>query len=99
MKHANSPFKIIKSPVITEKSSDAKLNSNKYSFFVDPSANKIQIKEAVEAAFSVQVLSVRTQNCKAKKKRLGRYQGTTASQKKAVVTLKEGNSIRIMEGP
>lgn len=61
----------------------------KYSFYVHPSATKIQIKEAVEKMFDgVKVDSVRTMNVMAKTKRVGRSVGKTAAKKKAIVTLK-----------
>lgn len=64
-----------------------------YYFEVHPRANKVQIAHAVKAAFSVEVVRVRTMNYGGKRKRMGRYEGPRASWKKAVVTLKPGQRI------
>jgi len=71
---------------------------NQFAFEVDPRANKIQIKESVEKSFKVSVLKVRTMNVRGKKKRLGRTEGRKSSWKKALVTLKAGESIEYFEG-
>lgn len=84
---------IIKAPVITEKSSS--LGENVVTFKVDPKANKIQIKQAVEKIFNVKVESVNTINVKPRKKRVGKYVGKTNKVKKAIVKLKEGSSIEL----
>ena len=73
---------IIKSPVITEKSSDLAQNHNTIVFRVDPKANKTEIKQAIEKIFNVKVESVNTINVKPKKKRVGRYIGKTQRVKK-----------------
>lgn len=86
---------IIKAPIITEKSADLAQNANTYTFSVDTSANKTQIKQAIEAIFNVKVESVNTVNVRAKKKRVGRYVGKTNRIKKAIVKLKEGSSIEL----
>lgn len=83
---------IIYSPVITEKSAYA-AEKGVYTFKVAGSANKIEIKKAIEAAFGVKVVSVNTLNTKSKKKRVGRYTGKTKTYKKAIVTLASGQSI------
>ena len=67
---------ILKAPVITEKSQLAK-EQGKYTFKVDPKANKIEIKSAIEKIFNVKVKSIRTLNEKPKKRRVGRYTGLT----------------------
>lgn len=85
-------LEIIKAPVITEKSQMAK-EAGKYTFKVDPKANKIEIKQAIEKIFNVKVTSIRTINEKPKKKRVGRYTGLTNRSKKAIVTLAEGQTI------
>lgn len=84
-------------PVITEKATNL-LAENKYTFFVDKNANKIEIKHAVEEMFKVNVTNVRTMIVKGKPKRMGRYQGRTPDRKKAIVTLKAGDKIGIFEG-
>lgn len=80
---------VILRPVITEQSMLA-IDDNKYTFEVDRRANKIHIKQAVEAMFEgVNVAKVNTINVDGKAKRMGRYQGFTRKYKKAVVTLTE----------
>ncbi len=83
---------ILKAPVITEKSQLAK-EQGKYTFKVDPKANKIEIKSAIEKIFNVKVKSIRTLNEKPKKRRVGRYTGLTNRSKKAIVTLEDGQTI------
>ena len=85
---------VIIAPVVTEKSMTLK-NNNVYTFKVASSANKIQIKDAMEKAFDVKVKRVNTLNTKAKDKRVGRYTGKTKTYKKAIVTLKDGYSIEL----
>ncbi|MCI8547516.1 MAG: 50S ribosomal protein L23 [Bacilli bacterium] len=85
---------IIKAPVITEKSQIEKENG-KYTFKVDPKANKTEIKLAIEKIFNVKVVDIKTINEKPKKKRVGRYTGLTNRSKKAVVTLAEGQTIEL----
>jgi len=85
-------LEIIKAPVITEKSENERANG-KYTFRVDPKANKLEIKEAIEKIFKVNVTSIRTLNVKPKKRRVGRYYGLTNRTKKAIVTLQEGQTI------
>ncbi len=84
---------IIRRPIISERSMEVKFDKagneiKKYTFEVACSANKIEIKKAVEEVFGVQVASVNTMHVLGKIKRMGRYQGRRASWKKAVVTLK-----------
>ncbi len=78
---------IIVKPLLTEKGYDG-IADKKYTFIVKKSANKTQIKLAVEKLFGVQVESVNTVNCKGKLKRMGRNQGYTPDYKKAIVQLK-----------
>jgi len=92
------PYQIIKGPVVTEKSTTLRGKENKYSFFVSPRASKTEIKKAVEELFKVKVLKVNTSNLKGKRKRLGIHEGYRAKRKKAVITLKPGDTIRIFEG-
>ena len=74
------------------------MQDNKYCFKVAKDANKIEIKNAIEEIFKVTVVNVNTVNVHGKMKRMGRTQGMTASWKKAVVTLREGDSIEVFEG-
>lgn len=88
---------IIIKPVVTEKSMNL-LADNKYTFVVDRRANKTEIKNAIENIFSVKVENVRTMNVNGKPKRMGRFEGRTPNRKKAIVTLKPGQKIRLFEG-
>ena len=87
-------LEIIKAPVITEKAAVLG-QGNQYLFKVDPRANKLEIKEAIEKIFNVKVTSIRTINVKPKKRRVGRYTGLTNRSKKAIVTLAEGQTIEL----
>ena len=89
---------VIIKPLITEKSTIQKDVQNQIVLKVDPGANKIEIGRAVEEAFKVKVLKVRTMNMKGKKKRLGRHQGKRSDWKKAIVTLALGERIEFFEG-
>lgn len=84
-------------PVISEKSVGM-VEENKYSFWVNPAANKIEVKAAVEKMFKVQVVEVRTISVHGKIKRVGRYSGKTPDRKKAIVTLKAGDRIEGFAG-
>ena len=88
---------IIKKPVITEKMTAISEKLNKFAFIVDKRANKIQIKEAVEKLYGVKVVAVNTMNYDGKRKsrytNAGVITGRTAAFKKAIVTLKEGDTI------
>ena len=77
---------IILKPLLTEKGYDG-IADKKYTFIVAKSANKTQIKLAVEKLFNVRVDSVNTVNCKGKLKRMGRNEGYTPDYKKAIVQL------------
>ncbi len=82
-------YDVIKKPVVTEKSMNG-MADKKYTFLVNPEANKSQIKEAVEKMFDgVKVKKVNTLNIQGKDKRRGMIVGKTAKQKKAIVTLTE----------
>ena len=83
-----SAYDIIKKPVLTEKSYDY-IADKTYTFIVDKTANKNQIRAAVEEIFGVQVASVHTVNSLGKMKRQGATQGRRPSTKKAYVTLKK----------
>jgi large subunit ribosomal protein L23 len=89
-------YDVIKRPVITEKSTVQVDDLNQYVFEVAPNANKIQIKEAIEVIFEVDVLKVRTMVQPAKRGRRGRNWYTRSKQwKKAIVTLAEGDKIEL----
>mgnify|MGYP001193831571 CR=1 FL=1 len=88
-----SHWDIIKSPVVTEKSS---LTEGTYIFKVDKNANKIQIKKAVEKIFSVNVVSVNTLNRKGKVKLSRGRIGSRSDEKLAYIKLKQGETIEIL---
>ena len=83
-------------PVVTEKSA-AMMQDNKYTFMVPLTANKVEIRQAVEQIFKVKVQAVNTMRYEGKMKRLGRTQGRRSDWKKAVVTLKPGETIELFE--
>ena len=92
------PHQVIIRPVISEKSYGLIETANQYTFQVDKRANKNQIKHAIESAFDVRVRKVNTSNVKSKPKRQGLTRGRTATWKKAVVRLVDGERIELFEG-
>ncbi len=93
-------FSTILRPVISEKGT-ALSELGKYVFEVAPSANKIQIKRAIEQAFAskkVQVTDVNIVRVPGKMRRLGRHAGMTRDWKKAIVTLRSGQRLDLFEG-
>jgi large subunit ribosomal protein L23 len=91
-------YQILKRPLITEKSTIEKDVHNKLFFEVDRRANKIEIKQAVELMFKVNVLDVKTMHVVGKKKRVGRFFTWRPDWKKAVVTIKPGQRVEFFEG-
>lgn len=91
-------YDIIKKPLITEKSSIQKEDSNQVSFEVDCRANRVEIQQAVESIFNVKVVKTNTMQVKGKNKRRGRILGKRKDWKKAVVTLVPGERIDFFEG-
>ena len=85
-------------PLITEKSSAAYQDRGEYTFEVHPDATKPQIRSAIEDLFGVKVTDVWTSNQRGKEKRVGRSAGRRPNWKKAIVKLREGDSIEIFEG-
>ena len=92
----NAHRAIVKKPIITEKATLLR-EGNTYTFQVDPAANKIQIRQAIEALFEVRVDSVRTVSVPSKPRRQGMFSGKRAGWKKAYVTLQSGQSIDVLE--
>jgi len=90
------PRDIIIRPVISEKTYGL-LDENKYTFVVDPRANKTQIKQAIEGIFDVKVLSVNTMNRPGKRKRRGLIIGQRPNTKRAIVTVAEGDEIELFD--
>jgi large subunit ribosomal protein L23 len=93
-----NPRDILLRPVVSEKSYGL-LDEGKYTFVVDPSANKTQIKQAVEEVFRVKVTGVNTLNRQGKRRRTRFGWGKRIDTKRAVVTLAEGDRIDIFGGP
>ena len=91
-------YKVLEKPLVTEKSAQNLAETNRVSFRVRRSANKHQIKTAVEQIFSVTVLDVNTLVVKGKNRRFGKSVGVTKTWKKAIVLLKQGDKIDIFEG-
>ena len=91
-----NPYDVLVKPIVTEKTS-ALMAENKYTFKVDKTANKIEIKHAVESIFKVDVTDVKTMNMPGKLKRQGKTSGMTSEWKKAIVTLKEGHRLPLFE--
>lgn len=89
-----SNAQIIKYPIITDKATRL-LENNQYSFIVDRYSNKTSIKAAIEYLFKVSVVKINTCNLPIKKKRVGKYIGSKAQYKKAIVTLSEGDVINL----
>ncbi|WP_455241794.1 50S ribosomal protein L23 [Petrachloros mirabilis] len=84
-------------PLLTEKVTAMREASNTVSFLVHPAANRVQIKQAVEALLKVKVDRVNVLNVQGKVKRLGRFSGKRADWKKAFVKLKEGEKLELYE--
>ena len=92
---------VLISPLITEKMTNLTADKGKYGFLVNPESNKIEIAKAIEKKFNVHVESVRTVNHPGKMKtqfrKSGRFSGKTSKFKKAIITLKKGETIEIFE--
>ena len=91
-------YNIIREPHIAEKGNIQKEINNQITFKVAKTANKMQIKEAVESLFKTTVIDVKTMNVKGKKRRVGRNIGKRPDWKKAIVKLAPGENIEFFEG-
>jgi large subunit ribosomal protein L23 len=91
-------YEVVVRPVVTEKSSAAYQERGEYTFQVHPEASKPQIREAIQSLFGVTVTGVWTMKKQGKEKRMGQNVGRRSSWKKAIVKLKDGDSIPIFEG-
>jgi len=89
---------IIISPIITEKSMDLMESNNTYTFQVAKDSNKVEIKNAIQEIFNVDVVNVNTMNLKGKEIRLGVHEGRRPDWKKALVKLAKDDEIEIFEG-
>jgi len=90
-------YQVIKRPLVTEKTTLEKDAKNIIAFEIDKDANKIEVKQAVEALFKVEVVEVNTVNMAGKTKRVGKNIGKRSNWKKAYVTLKEGSKVDFFE--
>ena len=93
----NRDYSVILSPVITEKATRI-LENNQVIFKVSPNATKPQIKNAIEALFSVKVANVNTINIKGKQKTFRGIKGKRTDTRKAIVSLAKGQSIDLSSG-
>jgi large subunit ribosomal protein L23 len=93
-----SQYSLINRPHITEKVLLLKEEGNKVVFRIRRDTNKIELKNAIESMFNVTVEGINTLTVKGKKKRLGQHEGRRSDWKKAIVTLKEGDTIEYFEG-
>ena len=84
---------VVLRPIVTEKTIAQAERNNIYTFVVREAANKVQIRRAIEALFKVGITDVRTQRYLGKRRRMGRHVGTTGNWKKAIIRVKEGDSI------
>ena len=90
--------RIVVRPIVTEKSSAAYQERGEYTFQVHPEATKPQIKRAIEELFGVHVTGVWTSQQRGRTRRMGRITGRRPNWKKAIVKLREGDTIEIFEG-
>lgn len=91
-------YRTIVRPIMTEKTSAAYQDRQEYTFEVASDANKLAIRAAIQKLFGVTVTGVQTMNVRGKRRRVGQSIGNRANWKKAIVTLKDGDSIDIFEG-
>ncbi len=91
-------YQVLKRPLVSEKSTKQKEQSNQIVFEVDRRANKVLVRNAVENIFKVQVMDVQVVNVKGKERRLGRNVGRKPDWKKAIVRLAPGENIEFFEG-
>ena len=93
-----SSFDLIIAPIVTEKTMKMQTEENKITLKVKSTANKAQIKIAVQEIFGVKVDDVRIVNVASKAKRVGRYEGTVPGYKKAIVSVNKADKINVYEG-
>lgn len=89
--------RVLVQPLLTEKITGLREKTNTVGFVVHPEANRVQIRQAVEALLKVKVEKVNLMNVRGKVKRLGRFSGKRSDWKKAFVTLKEGEKLEMYE--
>ena len=86
---------VIRSPVVTEKSTSLTEKGNRYSFLIDPRATKLEVKKAVEKIFNVKVLKVNSLRMPGKKRKVRYRMGKTPDRRKAIVTLRKEDKIEL----
>ncbi len=91
------PYEVLKRPIVSEKSTMLG-TQHQYTFEVERAANKLEVKQAVELAFKVDVLGVNIIHVPGKMRRMGRHRGYTSAWKKAVVTIRPDQRIELFEG-
>jgi large subunit ribosomal protein L23 len=91
-------YQVLKRPILTEKSNYQADELHSYTFEVDPHANKLEVRNAVEKLFNVKVLDVNIIKIQSKVRRYGRHEGKQSGYKKALVKLAPGGSISFFEG-
>lgn len=91
-------YQVLKRPLVTEKGTRQKEQSNQILFEVDRRANRVMVRNAVETIFKVNVLSVKLMNVKGKERRVGKNVGRRPDWKKAIVRLGPGENIEFFEG-
>ncbi|MBN2537204.1 50S ribosomal protein L23 [candidate division WOR-3 bacterium] len=91
------PSRVIEGAIVTEKAERLKATESTYTFRVATGANKIQIRQAVERLFKVHVTRVRVLNLMGKERRMGAFKGRRPDWRKAMVTLKKGETIEALE--
>ena len=89
-------YQVIQAPLLTEKGNDDRMRRNAYHFRVPVAANKVEIRQAVEKLFKVKVLRVNTLRAQQKVRHRGYSIGATPAWKKAMVVLKEGDTIEVL---
>jgi len=89
---------LIVRPIVTEKSTALREAANQYCFVVHPDANRVEVRKAIEETLKVKVDKVHILNVRGKLKRMGKFVGRRASWKKAIVTLKKGEKLNLLEG-
>jgi large subunit ribosomal protein L23 len=93
----SEPTSIILTAIVTEKAERLKADQNRYTFRVARGATKIDIRHAVEKLFKIHVTEVRVMNVEGKVRRMGRFEGRRPMWKKALVTVKQGERIDVLE--
>jgi large subunit ribosomal protein L23 len=92
-----NPHDVILAPVLSEKAIQG-IEAGKYAFYVHPDANRVQVKDAIETVFKVEVVKINMAKVRGKIKTQGRYPGRTSLRNKAIVTLQAGQRIQQLEG-